>query len=69
MKKAGILLGIVFFIIGVTASYIGYTMYRDAGVTFKLLLFMPGIALWGLSLILFPGAAISTQEIKSKKKT
>ncbi len=68
MKKAGQLLGIVFLVLGVLLSIFGYSMYNDAGFSFKFLLFMPSIATLGLGLIFFPGAEVHTEQIKAKEK-
>lgn len=69
MKKAGSMLGFAFLIIGLGGSFIGYSMYSDAGFSFKFLLFMPIIASLGLGLLFFPGPDITLSAIKAQEAT
>lgn len=64
--KAGRLIGIILFVLGVPASGFGYWMLQGEGSIYKVLLAGPALVLLGLIMIILPGGDVSVEDVSRK---
>lgn len=59
--------GFLFLFLGLVFTLIGYSMLNDAGVTLKIFVAGPGIALMGLGMMIYPGFKGTMKQAKDKE--